>query len=95
MNLVFDIITTAAILFSVAAGLLIVLGVLKIINFAHGAFLTVGGYAAFVATQNEINPWLAFPLAFASGLLLGALVERFIIRPLYDRFSRLGGWELF
>ena len=85
MNLVFDIITTAAILFSVAAGLLIVLGVLKIINFAHGAFLTVGGYAAFVATQNEINPWLAFPLAFASGLLLGALVERFIIRPIYHR----------
>jgi branched-subunit amino acid ABC-type transport system permease component len=85
MNLVFDILTTAAILFSVAAGLLIILGVLKIINFAHGAFLTVGGYAAFVATQNQINPWLAFPLAFMVGLILGALVERFIIRPIYDR----------
>jgi branched-chain amino acid transport system permease protein len=85
MNLVFDIITTAAILFSVAAGLLIILGVLKIINFAHGAFLTVGGYAAFVATQNQINPWLAFPLAFTVGLIIGALVERFIIRPIYHR----------
>ena len=85
MNLVLDIITTAAILFSVASGLLIILGVLKIINFAHGAFLTVGGYAAFVATQYQINPWLAFPLAFAVGLAVGALVERFIVRPIYHR----------
>jgi branched-chain amino acid transport system permease protein len=85
MNLALDIITTAAILFSVASGLLIILGVLKIINFAHGAFLTVGGYAAFVATQNQINPWLAFPLAFLAGIVLGAIVERFIIRPIYDR----------
>jgi len=85
MNLVLDIITTAAILFSVASGLLIILGVLKIINFAHGAFLTVGGYAAFVATQYQVNPWLAFPLAFATGLAVGALVERFIVRPIYHR----------
>ena len=36
--LVLDIITTAAILFAVASGLLIILGVLKIVNFAHGGF---------------------------------------------------------
>ena len=44
--LVLDIITTAAILFTVATGLMIVLGVMKLINFAHGAFLTLGGYSA-------------------------------------------------
>jgi branched-chain amino acid transport system permease protein len=44
--LVLDIVTTAAILFAVASGLLIILGVLKIVNFAHGAFLTIGGYSA-------------------------------------------------
>ena len=50
-NLALDIVTTAAILFVVAAGLLITYGVLKIINFAHGGFLTLGGYSALVATQ--------------------------------------------
>jgi len=46
-----DIVTTAGILFVVAVGLLVVFGVLKIINFAHGGFLTLGGYAALVVTR--------------------------------------------
>ncbi len=85
LDLGLDIVTTAAILFVVAAGLLIVFGVLKIINFAHGGFLTVGGYAALVATQLGISPWLAAPLALAAGLVLGALVELLIVHPLYSR----------
>ena len=78
-------VTTAAILFVVAAGLLIVFGVLKIINFAHGGFLTVGGYAALVATQLGLSPLLAAPLALIVGLVLGAAVELLIVRPLYSR----------
>jgi urea transport system permease protein len=80
-----DIITTASILFVVAAGLLIVFGVLKIINFAHGGFLTLGGYAALVTTQLEWNPWMALPVALLSGLVLGAIVELLVVRPLYAR----------
>ena len=80
-----DVLTTAAILFVVAAGLLIVFGVLKIINFAHGGFLTIGGYAALVATQLGLSPLLAVPLALVVGLVLGAAVELLIVRPLYSR----------
>ena len=83
--LILDIVTTASILFVVAAGLLIVFGVLKIINFAHGGFLTIGGYAALVVTQLHWNPWMALPVALLAGLLLGAVVERLIVRPLYAR----------
>lgn len=83
--LALDIVTTAAILFAVAAGLLIVLGVLKIVNFAHGAFLTMGGYSALLITQLGWSPWAAYPAAFVSGLAVGGVVERFIIRPIYDR----------
>jgi branched-chain amino acid transport system permease protein len=83
--LLLDVLTTAAILFVVAAGLLIVFGVLKIINFAHGGFLTVGGYAALVGTQLGLNPLLAAPLALIVGLVLGAAVELLIVRPLYSR----------
>jgi branched-chain amino acid transport system permease protein len=80
-----DIVTTAGVLFVVAMGLLVVFGVLKIINFAHGAFLTVGSYGALVTTTMGLNPWLSFPLAFITGSVVGLLIERLVVRPLYDR----------
>lgn len=80
-----DIISSAAIFYIVAAGLLIVFGVMKIINFAHGGFLTIGGYAALVTTELGLNPWLALPFAAVTGLVIGALVEHFVVRPLYAR----------
>ena len=48
MILFFDIFTTVATLFIVTAGLMMIFGVMKIVNFAHGALLTVGGYASYV-----------------------------------------------
>jgi urea transport system permease protein len=83
--LLLDAVTTAAILFAVASGLMIILGVMKLINFAHGAFLTIGGYAALVVTQLGWNAWLAAPFAALVGLVLGVLIERLVIRPLYAR----------
>ena len=85
MNLLLDVATTAAILFTVSAGLLIVFGVLKIVNFAHGGFLTIGGYAAVLVTRAGLDPWLAVPGALLAGLALGAVVERMVVRPLYGR----------
>lgn len=80
-----DIVTSAAILYAVAAGLLIVYGVMRIINFAHGGFLTIGGYASVLVTEAGWSPWLALPVALLAGLVLGAVVERVIVRPLYRR----------
>ena len=72
ITLALDIITTAAILFIVSAGLLIVFGVMKIINFAHASFITVGAYAALVASRLGLPPVLAPALAFLAGGLIGA-----------------------
>jgi branched-chain amino acid transport system permease protein len=69
----------------VASGLLLIFGVMKIINFAHGGFLTLGGYAGLVVTQLGWNPWLGGVAAFATGAVFGMLVERLIMRPLYKR----------
>lgn len=85
MTLLLDVVTTAAILFLVSAGLLAIYGVLKIINFAHGAWLTIGGYCAVLTTQWGLNPWLALPVAFVIGALLGVAAEVLIVRPLYKR----------
>lgn len=83
--LILDIVTTAAVLFIVSAGLLAIFGVLKIINFAHGAWLTIGAYCAVVTAGLGLNPWLALPLAFVVGGFLGGITEHFIVRPLYQR----------
>jgi branched-subunit amino acid ABC-type transport system permease component len=85
MSLLFDILSTAAILFIVSCGLLLIFGVMKLINFAHGGFITLGGYAPLLVTQWGVSPWLGAPLAMAAGLVLGAVVERVIIRPLHAR----------
>ena len=85
MALLLDILTTAAILYVVAAGLLLIFGVMKIINFAHGAFLTVGAYAGLVASNLGLSPWAGIPLAMAAGLLAGMVIEWLVVRPLYSR----------
>ena len=85
MATLLDIITTAAILYGVAAGLLIVFGVMKIINFAHGGFLTVGGYSALLVTKLGLNPWWSMPCAFVVGFVFGMIVERLVMKPLYSR----------
>ncbi|MEZ5831625.1 MAG: branched-chain amino acid ABC transporter permease [Dongiaceae bacterium] len=80
-----DIVTTAAILFIVSSGLLLVFGVMKLINFAHGGLITLGGYAAVIATILGLNPWVAVPIAAMFGAIVGLAMERVIVRPLYSR----------
>ena len=80
-----DVITTAGVLYIVALGLLLVYGVLKIINLAHGAFLTLGSYAAVIATWLGWNPWSALVIALAVGIAVGAVAEWRVLRGLYVR----------
>ncbi|MGJ7566852.1 MULTISPECIES: ABC transporter permease subunit [Variovorax] len=85
MVLLLDLLTTAAMLFVVTAGLMMIFGVMKIVNFAHGALLTLGGYASYVVTQLKLDPWLSWPLALVAGVAAGMLVEWLIVKPLYKR----------
>src|SRR5260370_25484788 len=85
LNLGLDVVTTAAILFIVSSGLLMVFGVMKIINFSHGAFLTVGGYSSVIVARFGLDWWWSVPCSLVIGFMLGIAVERFIVRPLYPR----------
>lgn len=85
MSLFLDMLSTAAILFIVSCGLLLIFGVMKIINFAHAGFMTLGGYAQLLVTQWGWNPWLGGAVALAIGICCGAAVERVIVRPLHSR----------
>jgi branched-chain amino acid transport system permease protein len=79
------VVTTAGVLYVVAVGLLIVYGVLKIINLAHGAFLALGSYAVVIATRLGWNPWTAMLLAPVLGAAIAAVVEWRALRALYAR----------
>jgi neutral amino acid transport system permease protein len=66
-----------------AAGLTLVYGVLKLVNFAHGEFLTFGAYMAIVARSAFGAPLaLALPFAFVTTALLALALEMLMWRPM-------------
>ncbi len=81
--------TAAMFLFLIASGLSLVFGVMRVLNFAHGSFYMIGAYLAWqVVSWLEPTPERFWPAALAAALgiaLLGAIVERFLLRFLYDR----------
>ena len=86
-----------AVLVLISAGLAVIFGMMRVINLAHGEFLTLGGYAAIVSNKAGFNIYVSMlimaPLAAA---LFGFIVERVIIRWLYGRLinTMLATWGL-
>ena len=69
----------------VALGLTLIFGVMRIVNFAHGALMMVGMYTAYwIFTLWGINPYLSLPLTMVVLFLLGAAIQRFLIDPILD-----------
>ena len=66
-------------------GLAIVFGLLGVLNMAHGEFLMIGAYSVVVVQHAHLPTALAMPLAIVVCGVLGWLVERLLIRPLYAR----------
>ncbi|HWP76313.1 MAG TPA: hypothetical protein VNU03_17455, partial [Methylomirabilota bacterium] len=77
--------TLAGLLFLVSAGLSLVFGILRVVNFAHGVFYMLGAYLGFttVALSGAFWPALvAVPLVVGT---LGALIESSTLRFIYRR----------
>src|SRR5215470_13692311 len=70
------------ILYLVASGLTLLLGIMSVINLAHGSFYMVGAYVAFAVVESVASFWLALPIGIVIGLALGALLERFLLSRL-------------
>src|SRR5215471_14699052 len=77
---------TGALYALIGMGLALIFGVMRIVNFAHGAFLMLGMYASWVLFDKyQVNPYLAF---IPGGLFLfvfGYLVYQSLIRPIRNR----------
>ena len=83
LQILFDFVWTSAILALVAFSLGLILGELKIVNVAQGDLMMVGAYCMY-ALRGLPFP-LALLLTFVFGLLLGLLLERAILRWVYDK----------
>ena len=73
---------SASSLFLVAAGLSIIFGVTRIVNFAHGSLFMLGAFTAYSISQ-QFGFWLAVPLAALSVGAVGWLMERTVLSRLY------------
>lgn len=67
----------------IALGYTMVYGIAKMLNFAHGDVIMIGGYVSFVAmTSFGVNPILSVFVAAVSCMVLGVVIERIAYRPL-------------
>jgi len=73
---------SASSLFLVAAGLSLIFGVTRIVNFAHGSLYMLGMYLA-VWLAERVGFWAAIPLAAVTVGLFGALAEIALLRRIY------------
>ncbi|MBV8618064.1 MAG: branched-chain amino acid ABC transporter permease [Curvibacter sp.] len=86
LTILFDGVAYGMLLFVLAVGLAVTLGLMNFINLAHGAFAMAGGYIMVLGMQRLGLPFLAcLPLAFVGAALLGALLERTLYRPMYQK----------
>jgi len=77
-------------LFLIAVGLTLIFGVLGVLNFAHGSFYMLGAYVTFFFMSSSVLEgvggkfYLALLIVPLVVAMLGGLIERFLIRPIYE-----------
>jgi len=86
LTILFDGVAYGMLLFVLAVGLAVTLGLMNFINLAHGAFAMLGGYCTVLLMQRLDVPFLlCLPIAFLVSAILGSILERTLYRPLYNR----------
>ncbi len=86
LTILFDGIAYGMLLFILAVGLAVTMGLMNFINLAHGAFAMVGGYITVLLMQRLGVPFLVcLPLAFLGAALLGGVLERTLYRSMYSK----------
>jgi len=86
LTILFDGIAYGMLLFVVACGLAVTLGLMNFVNLAHGAFAMAGGYITVILVNRLGLPFLAsLPLAFILTAAIGVVLERTLYVHVYAR----------
>lgn len=84
MTILFDGIASGMLLFLISSGLSVTLGLMNIVNLAHGAFAMLGGYVCVLALDRYGLPFpVAVLLATVAAAAAGVVLERLVYRRLY------------
>ncbi|MBV8474386.1 MAG: branched-chain amino acid ABC transporter permease, partial [Hyphomicrobiales bacterium] len=84
LTILFDGVAYGMLLFVLASGLCVTLGLMNFINLAHGAFAMLGGYCTALLMNRVGVPFLlTLPVAFVAPALVGVALERTLYRRLY------------
>jgi branched-chain amino acid transport system permease protein len=86
LTILFDGIAYGMLLFVLACGLAVTLGLMNFVNLAHGAFAMAGGYITLVLVNRMGWPFFAaLPIAFVATAAIGALFERTLYVHVYNK----------
>ena len=86
LTILFDGVAYGMVLFILAVGLSVTLGLMNFINLAHGSFAMAGGYIAVLLVNRLGIPFLAaLPLVFLAAALLGVVAERVLYVHVYRK----------
>jgi branched-subunit amino acid ABC-type transport system permease component len=97
IDVMIAVVTGIALLMLTSLGLAVIFGMMRVINFAHGEFIMLGGYATVMAAREGVNIWMAMLLVSPATVgLVGAIVERLVIRRFYGQtvITMLATWGL-
>ena len=85
LTILFDGIAYGMLLFVLACGLSVTLGLMNFVNLAHGSFAMAGGYITVVLVNRMGVPFLlGLPLAFLFSAAIGAVLERTLYVHVYE-----------
>jgi branched-subunit amino acid ABC-type transport system permease component len=87
-SVLYQLATNASFLLLAGLGLVVILGMMNIINLAHGELMMMGAYTATILVHRGVPFPLTVVAAFIAVGLVGAVLERFIVRRFYG--ERLG-----
>ncbi len=84
-QLLFNGLAIGSILALAAIGLTLTYGILRLSNFAHGDFMTLGAYFTWLANINGVNIWLAMILGAVGTIVMMLIAEFLLWKPMRDR----------
>lgn len=88
LNLLVNGLSTGMLIFLLASGLTLIFGLMSVLNFTHGGFFVWGAFVGVWLYNQTSNFLLSFLGAVIIGMMIGWLIERVLIRPVYGNHLR-------
>lgn len=84
LSIAVDALAYGMVLFVISIGLSVTMGLMRVVNLAHGAFAMIGGYfASYAAQQLGLNYGFAIIIAVVGTMIIAVPVERLLYRRIY------------